>query len=349
MEETTAPTESMLDELKNLPPVRLPINAVIISDSLRLAGENKAHVQILAQSEDRLPPIVVHKRTMHVIDGVHRVRAAMLRGEREIEALLFDGDETSSFVLAVKSNTRYGLPLSLVDRKAAATRIIELCPHWSNRMIASVSGLAAATVAKIRDSPAEHGEQSGRIGRDRRVRPRDSMRRRELAYRLMTDNPDASLREIARQVGLSPETVRSVRTQLKRGSLPAAQNGPEDPRSRPAAAHGKQPAPQKPAAPPGEPYPDSMDWFSAMRALRADPAFRSTDTGRFLLRMLSAPHTIRAQGQPLVEAVPTHCMDWLAAASRACALAWLEFADRAEENFHRTHVTSEKAEDTTGT
>ncbi len=43
-----------------------------------------AHARSLAQTEADLPPIVVHRTTTRVIDGMHRLTAAGLRGEREI-------------------------------------------------------------------------------------------------------------------------------------------------------------------------------------------------------------------------------------------------------------------------
>jgi hypothetical protein len=43
---------------------------------------------------------------MCVMDGVHRVRAARLRGERSIEAVFFDGDAEAAFVQAVEPVAR---------------------------------------------------------------------------------------------------------------------------------------------------------------------------------------------------------------------------------------------------
>lgn len=88
---------------------------------------------------------------MRVIDGMHRVRAAQIRGETEIRATFFVGDDSEAFVAGVRANTTHGLPLSLEDREAAARRIVELFPDWSNRAIASVSGLSDKTVGAIRD------------------------------------------------------------------------------------------------------------------------------------------------------------------------------------------------------
>ncbi|MGH8879883.1 MAG: hypothetical protein ACRD0P_21450, partial [Stackebrandtia sp.] len=48
------------------------------ADSPRLDGENSEHTQMLAESSEKLPPILVHRQTMRVIDGVHRLSAALL-------------------------------------------------------------------------------------------------------------------------------------------------------------------------------------------------------------------------------------------------------------------------------
>ena len=56
------------------------------------------HIRSLAELQDELPPILVHRTTMRVIDGMHRLKAAILRGERTIEATFYDGDDAEAFV-----------------------------------------------------------------------------------------------------------------------------------------------------------------------------------------------------------------------------------------------------------
>lgn len=87
---------------------------------------------------------------MRIIDGAHRVRAAQLRGRSHIEARFFDGSAADAFVLAVESNISHGLALTLAERSAAAERILASHPHWSDRAIASSTGLSAHTVASLR-------------------------------------------------------------------------------------------------------------------------------------------------------------------------------------------------------
>jgi hypothetical protein len=220
-----------LGDLGELPVVKVRVDSLLAADSPRLSGEDLAHIRVLADAGDPLPPIIVHRQSMRVIDGMHRVGAARLRGELTVDARLVDGDEASSFVLAVEANVLHGLPLSAADRKAAAARIISCYPQWSDRLIASVTGIAAKTAAAIRRCPTGDGQHldardggqhaDARIGRDGRVRPLDSAERRSKASKLMAGNPSASLREIARQAGISPETARQVRARLRTGQDPA--------------------------------------------------------------------------------------------------------------------------------
>jgi hypothetical protein len=48
-------------------------------ESLRLNGEDKTHVERLAEAEGPLPPILVERRSLRVIDGMHRLLAASLK------------------------------------------------------------------------------------------------------------------------------------------------------------------------------------------------------------------------------------------------------------------------------
>ncbi|WP_280445542.1 ParB/RepB/Spo0J family partition protein, partial [Nocardia brasiliensis] len=140
--------------------VEFPLSELLPPESSpRTAGENAAHIRMLAESSTAFPPIVVHRGTTQVIDGVHRLRAAQLRGDSTISAVLFDGSITEAFVLAVKLNAAHGLPLSLSDRKAAARRILMAYPQWSDRAIAAVAGISPKTVGVIR-SPGGGGGNS---------------------------------------------------------------------------------------------------------------------------------------------------------------------------------------------
>jgi ParB-like chromosome segregation protein Spo0J len=307
-----------LMKLDHLPVVTVRVVQLIAADSPRLSGEDLEHVRTLAESDEKLPPIVVHRGTMRVIDGMHRLRAAKLRGRTEIEARFVDADEASSFVLAVNENVRDGLPLSLTDRKAAAERIIGSYPQWSDRMIGSVTCLSAKTVAALRQRLNTGQVPLATVGRDGRIRPRDGERRRQIARDLMIADPTASLRKIARQAGISPETARNVRMRLNATAARAEdqrQTGVEQEslaRLSVAAAEARR-----------------VD--QAFEALRSDPSFRSTETGRSLLRMLAAWQVVRGHTTGLIEHIPTHCLDRVALVADACASEWQAFAGTVEQ------------------
>ncbi|MFJ4244897.1 ParB N-terminal domain-containing protein, partial [Streptomyces iakyrus] len=129
---------------------QVPISRITVVGSLRTVGEDPRHINALAEVCSELPPIVIHRKTMTVIDGVHRLRAVENSGATHISAVLFNGDEREAFVLAVKLNSNHGLPLSLADRKAAALHMLADFPEWSNRRLAGVVGLSDKTIAALR-------------------------------------------------------------------------------------------------------------------------------------------------------------------------------------------------------
>jgi transposase len=287
-----------LDDLpsaEDLPPAKVAIRSLTIGDSPRRSGQSLEHIQRLVESGNSLPPIVVHRPTMQVLDGIHRLQAAVMRGQEEIDVRWFDGDDAGCFVLAVRANVTHGLPLTLADRKAAAARIVSLYPEWSDRMIGLATGLAAKTVAAERPCLAG-GQQPGvRIGRDGRSRPVDGQERRVRAAKLITDNPSASLREVARAAGVSPETVRGVRARLRH-------HGESDTAPQPSR-RGKA----------------GLDAASVLQALQVDPAVRSNEKARFVMRTLASVLLLEKNREQVVQDLPPHCLSRLAAAAGACA------------------------------
>ncbi|MEU5223392.1 ParB N-terminal domain-containing protein [Streptomyces coelicolor] len=306
--------------------VEVEISLLSTVDSPRTSGEDPDHVEALSVAQSPLPPILVHRPTMRVIDGLHRVRAAELRGQDKIAVSFFEGSEADAFVLAVESNTMHGLPLSKADRKRAAARIVTSHPQWSDRMVASVAGIAPGTVADIRRGlPGASAAEESRIGQDGRVRPINAAAGRRNAAKIIAGNPGLSLRQIARMAGISPETARDVRSRLRRGEdpLPGRQ-------SRTSADPGaKLPAPQRSAGDAAvHGRPSGQDHSVVVERLKADPALRLSETGRTLLRLLNL-HTIDAtEWQRIIDNVPPHCSGIVARLADEYAVMWSELALR---------------------
>ncbi|MGH3616524.1 MAG: ParB/RepB/Spo0J family partition protein [Pseudonocardiaceae bacterium] len=312
----------------NCPVVTVTISSLRSSDSPRLEGESTDHVRALAESEVPLPPIIVDRSTMRVIDGMHRLRAAVLRGQDEIRVQFFEGDEGDAFVLAVEANVRHGLPLSLTDRTAAAARIIRSHPELSDRAIASVTGLAAKTVRAIgRCSTAANPQLNTRVGRDGRIRPLDAAKGRRIAADLMTEQPNSSLRQIANAAGISLGTAQNVRERLRRG---------EDPLP-PRRHEGKQLEGQaKPEIAPSGRGNRMVararvdERHLILKKLLMDPSLRFTEAGRVLIRLLHPLTVDLREWERLIDILPGHCTSTISDAARACAQTWQEFADQME-------------------
>jgi ParB-like chromosome segregation protein Spo0J len=321
------------EEINRHSVIEVAIDALMLTGSPRHAGENSEHVEALSTASGPLPPIVVHRPSMRVIDGAHRVRAALRRGEKTIAARFFEGPDADAFVLSVVLNIAHGLPLARPDRKRAAERIIRTHPLWSDRRVASVTGISPGTVAGIRKrcgTAAEAG--AGRIGQDGRVRPLDGSAGRRLAGQLLLESPHLSLRQVAKVAAISPETVRDVRNRLRAG-LDLAPAG----RSRGGPTGEKPPAgPQSSAKPvPGpavvgtrrrsEPLPDRAE---IVNRLKADPSLRYTETGRNLLRLLSL-HTLWTEDwEKITTGLPPHCSGAVAGLAQQFADLWAELATR---------------------
>ncbi len=190
--------------------------------SLRANGLDPAHVATLAEMPDKWPAIVVRRADATVIDGQHRVAAARSLGLTYVRAVWFEGSTDDAYVEFVRCNVGHGLPLSLDERRAAVRHILRTHADRSDRSIAAVCGVSPKTVARLRDDMRACGAMTiatARVGRDGRARPVDAAEVRERIAQELEEHPDASLRFIAKHVGASPETVRSVRGRL---GLPGA-------------------------------------------------------------------------------------------------------------------------------
>ncbi|MGY4927215.1 ParB/RepB/Spo0J family partition protein [Streptomyces sp. 900105755] len=320
--------------------VAVPIAQLRPGDCLRSAGPDQEHVARLAEIDGPLPAILVRRSDLSVIDGMHRLLAALIRGQESIEVEFFEGSADAAFLRAVEANIAHGLPLSQADRRAAATRIIASHPQMSDRAIARASGLGAKAVAAIRRRSTDALPQlNARIGRDGRMRPLNSVEGRQRAAEVMAENPRASLREVARLAGISPATASDVRKRIQSGEPPA----PVRPEAAPTPVG---PAPALAATPeargditghsPGRPRPldrkvrlSHLDPRMALEKLLRDPSLRLKDEGRQLLRLLQQNGA--AEWTSLTAAVPPHCAPMVGSLARRYAAIWLEFAQYLDE------------------
>ncbi|TVT16606.1 transcriptional regulator [Amycolatopsis acidiphila] len=307
-------------------PVTVPIASLRAGDSPRLTGTSEAHVARLAETETPLPPILVDRRTKCVVDGMHRLLAASRQGRETIEVVFFHGSEQDLFLRAVQENVQHGLPLSQVERQAAARRLIQTHPHLSDRALAHSAGIAAKTVAAIRRNLGENiGTAPVRVGSDGRTRPLDAGEGRLRAAELLLRQPHISLRDIAKAAGISPATVLDVRQRIERGDAPVPEKAATA--RRPAVRRNREKRAAEAATPrpgPGAPYGPEV----ALNVLRRDPSLRNTEHGRAILRLLHLNAAASARLPDLVGAMPPHCVTAVVRLALGYAEMWTGIARR---------------------
>ena len=324
------------------PEIPVPVRSLVLGPCLRLTGTNSEHVQMLADLSDlgSLPPILVQRCGMRVIDGMHRLEAAKLRRSECIQARLIDCSDDEALVLAIKSNTLHGLPLTRPDRVLGAKRVLAAHPDWSDRAIAEVAGLSARTVAVLRNRDTDEVEQvSKRLGRDGKRRPVAGGEARRRAAEYLGIHPDASLRQVARDAGVSIGTAHDVREQIRRGTAPAfsrqspawgreSSEAPDDDqagRLRPVSGQGA--AVRRLTSSPRR-TSQSATWPRISAKLAGDPALRYTEGGRAFLRWMSSRAMQPMEWADFVDAVPVHWLKDMSVIADSLSAEWAMFAER---------------------
>ena len=297
----------------------ISLDSIRPGPSLRVGGLNVAHVAALAEVSDGWPPIVVTEDHV-LVDGHHRLAAAQQLGLERIAVVVFKGSRADAYVEAVRSNISHGMPLTLSERRRAGVQILAVHPTWSDRRIASCCGLSAKTIKRLRDESGSFEDcRSGdhaRTGRDGRVRPVDAGFVRASIVAELERCPDASLRAIAASVGASPETVRSVRNQLR-------------------ADRGSPSVPLE-AATDGDAGVVSVAKREDRRVtVGEDFAFTSREDGARFAAWFDSSSVRRGDLSDQVEAVPLSRVYVVADECRRRAKFWEDFADAVESRVRR--------------
>ncbi len=303
-----------LREVRDSDTAKVSIAELLPANSPRLA-EVDEHIQVLSEADTELPPILVHRNSLRVIDGMHRLRAAQRRGAQTIAVRYFDGDEREAFVMSVRLNSAHGLPLTLAERKNAALRIMHYHPEWSDRAIAALVSISDKTVGAIRRREGDNLPQTTtRIGRNNESYPLNSMQGRLRASELFRQNPNATTREVAKLAEISATTAKDVRNRLLRGEDPVP---PKQRENSGEPAH-ETAAPVRVAT--------RRAPTIALSRLRTDPSLRFSESGRTLLRWLEALGSDQNEWSAIADSVPSHCAPAVAEMARQRSEDWRNFA-----------------------
>jgi hypothetical protein len=330
--------------IEQLPEVSVPISLLVPGFHLRQEGTDPAHVRLLADAAGsvQLPSILVQKSGSRIIDGLHRLEVAKLRGEWTISARIVDCTDSEALVLAIKSNTLHGLPLSRADRISGAKRMLAAHPDWSDRAVAGITGLSAKSIASLRNSAAGdmpfYGKRLGRDGKRHPVMPTEGRLR---AAEYIRAHPEASLRQIARETDVSLGTVHVVREKIRRGAGLGSEAPPEPGAAIPAGEPAGPSGPPAAAAPPparaihaqpslgaGARGAPRMAWPMISAKLASDPSLRYTEGGRAFLRWM-AGHCLGAdEWREFIDAIPQHWLPEVGRIAAGMSEEWRQFAER---------------------
>lgn len=290
-----------------------------VGHAWRAHGLDDARVTALAARYPQLPPVLVRRDDLLVVDGAHTVAAARRLGMQVAHVRWFDGtwvDAAEAFV--TRNSIANSLPLSTEDRRAVIHSTLHAEPTWSDRRIAQVCGVSPKMIARIRSAapslrPA-HAVGEKRVGRDGRARPVRAGAMRVLIAQMLDEQPDASLRTVASALGVSPETARSVRRDREVGQ-----------ESRMVGWHGSSTA---------------FDELALVRIRRESPApwrgdhaFKSTSAGEEFIGWFEATNI---GDEPCrADDVPLSRIYEIADEARRRATFWSEFADSIERRARR--------------
>jgi len=295
----------------------LPVSAEVVSvaladlsvsTSFREGGLSQEHVQRLVALAGHWPPVLVNRADGLVIDGAHRVAAARLLGLDRVEAWYFDGQPDDAMIEFVRRNVHQGLPLTLRERKRAAEHVLAAHPEWSDRRIAELCAISPKTVGRLRGTRTERPTEGilqldgrTRIGRDNKWRPVHSASVRSRVAQALKEHPGASLRSVAKSVGVSPETVRIVRMNMDAtGALEAATKAD----------------PERAAA--GLPE-DSASWHQ-------DLALVSSNDGENFVAWFDRTTLTEEECRRFLDAVPLSRIYEIADEARRRSEVWMQFA-----------------------
>jgi hypothetical protein len=324
--------------------VEVSLGELTSGRSPRLHGLNHEHVVALMDRKEDWPPILITRADRTIIDGQHRFRAAQLLGHSSIACIISDAPETEAFVESIRRNLKNGLPLTRRDRKHAARVVLELHCDWSDRRIAALCAIDHGTVASLRAdldiSPTgQNLRLDTRLGRDGKRRPVDYASTRQRVIQAIRAEPQASLRQIAQSAGVSPETVRTVKSRNRAQPVADSASNPLHTPAGVSTTYGSpngigecEPEPRGPRAH-LQPGPEAQ----ANRTLgwESDPALRSTSQTQAFLEWFGQT-SVRDTWPVWVDTVPLSRIYEIADEARRRADAWVSFARALEQRSHPT-------------
>lgn len=130
----------------------VPVRAIRVDESLTPRDDiDEGAVARYRDVLDALPPILVQRDTFTLIDGRHRLEAAVGIADH-VRIIEVDCPDTELFEHAVRANRNHGQPLTAKERERAGKRLIRERPSLGNDEIGLIVGVSYSTVRRWRES-----------------------------------------------------------------------------------------------------------------------------------------------------------------------------------------------------
>ena len=138
-------------------PVNIAPESIILDD--RLQARVKVDEDLVADYSDVMlmgypfPPVEVYDISgkMYVVDGFHRVKAAIIAKVETIPAVIRKGSMDDAILTAVKSNATHGLRRSTADKRRAVEMLLDHPVHGKHgkQKIAALAGVSKPMVMDV--------------------------------------------------------------------------------------------------------------------------------------------------------------------------------------------------------
>jgi hypothetical protein len=172
--------KSMDQEQKNTAnQVNLRIETLILDDKIRsrLKPDERA-IQEYAEEMTQgtiFPPITVYSNgtLSWVVNGFHRVMAALMAGKTEILAEVTEGDYRSAFLASAGVNRTNGVRRTNEEKRLAVSKLLQDAEwsQWSDEVVAGMCGVSAPFVGLLRKELTPNSSESSQVrrGKDNRL------------------------------------------------------------------------------------------------------------------------------------------------------------------------------------
>lgn len=169
---------------------------------------------------EQFPPIIINRRTMHLIDGYHRYRATRALGKSEILADFIDIPEEHEWIEAIRYNARHGIPLRRSEIKEMFEKyFIIVQGKVDTEELAKSFGVSRSTIyAWIKEFEEKHG-----IEREKQTHKLTDEEREEIIK--MHESGKYSKKEIAEKFNISPDSIKKI---VRRGGKLQNRNFPPE-------------------------------------------------------------------------------------------------------------------------